>query len=272
MAVVISVFRRLAVVELDQLPGFDGLLHHRANGEIAKRLGVDLAVGQEGERAILVPGLPSIRGARRIAHIGVDDRRHLAADLVGIAVSAADPSTAAIIADAFVPVGRRRQPDLDADALRIRARGRILFRGDARSNQQLHQAEFGSGNDRGFGHVGRAELLALFHQPNRHNSRVGVGMEIGLDAIVTCQRLRRCGRQLIAHGEQEHRKQAAGCNFPEDFQDWPSLHHVHSSPRYGRRTRVARRGGSRRWRRRIPRSCGARQSRRRTARRNPRAA
>ena len=221
MAVVIGELRRLAVIQVDQRLGLDGLLDHRPHREVAQRLDVDLAIGEKRERAVLVPGLPRVGGRRGIAHIGVDDGRDLAADLVGIAMSAADPSAAAIIADALVPVGWCRQPDLDADTFRVGARGLVLFRGDAGAHQQLHQAEVGSRNDRRLGHIARGEFLAFLHQPNRHHRRVGIGAESRLDAIVARQRLRKGRRHVTAAGQQQHRQQTIGRNLRHGFQGLP---------------------------------------------------
>ena len=209
MAVVVGIFRRLAVIEVDQRLGLDGLLHHGSHGEIAKRFHVDLAVGQKRERAILIPGLARIRRARRVADIGVDDGRHLAADLVRIAMTAADPSAAAIVADALVPVGMRRQPDLDADTFGIGARVLVLFRRGAGADQQLHQAQIGRRRHR-LRRIGRLQLLALLHQPNRDDRRVGVGAKGRLDAVIAGKRIGQRRRQITAGGQQQRR---ARCSF-----------------------------------------------------------
>lgn len=86
--------------------------------------GVELAIWQKTKRAVLRPALTCIRCARGKAHARNDGRWELAADFfffrrtkaIGIDVVATHCTAAAIVADAFIPIGVRGESHFDANA------------------------------------------------------------------------------------------------------------------------------------------------------------
>ncbi len=191
-AVPVGMRRRRAVVRGGERLGLDGHLVDPARGEVGPQGGVHAAVGQHGEVAVgrLVAGVGD-RGdgpfdARDL--VGQRRRRDDAAERGGRFDGRAPlPAAATDDVDALVPVGRAREPHLDADAgrgRRIGSRARV-----ARTDVELHDAQIVGGDRHGAG-IGAAERegVPLGEGVDREDGGVRVRLEAGDDRVVAGER------------------------------------------------------------------------------------